>query len=293
MRRSMTASILVLAAVALSSCTGSQGSSTSAGAGGGAAVGAGPAAPPAPPAAAGQNAADKPAPDSADPAIVRTAEMSVRVRDVGAQADRARVIASALQGSVTSDERTGTGVDGTADLVLTVPTTVVGVAVTRVAALGTVSSQHASATDVSPSVADTDSRVANMRAAIARLRGLYARAGTITEVLAVEGQLSSREADLEALLATQRTLAARTALASVTVHLARLAVPPPPAPRHAAGFVGGLQRGWDGFVASLGWLLTAFGTVLPFLVAVGLLVGAATWVRRARRVVPVEPPAPG
>jgi hypothetical protein len=42
-----------------------------------------------------------------------------------------------------------------------------------------------------------------------------------------------------------------------------------PAPR--TGFVGGLQRGWDGFVATAVWIASAFATLLPFLVLLVLV----------------------
>jgi hypothetical protein len=121
-----------------------------------------------------------------------------------------------------------------------------------------------------------------MRAAIARLRGLYARAASVTEILAVETQLSPREANLEALEAQQRLLTEQISLAAISVHLRPVAVPPKPVHR-AGGVVHALEQGWAALVAATSWLLVAVATALPFLVVGALLGGAALYVRRVRR----------
>ena len=53
------------------------------------------------------------------------------------------------------------------------------------------------------------SRVASAQQAIVRLRTLYGKAAKVRDVIAIEGELNSREADLESLQAQQRALAAQ------------------------------------------------------------------------------------
>jgi hypothetical protein len=106
--------------------------------------------------------------------------------------------------------------------------------------------------------------------------------------VALEGELSKREADLEALQARQRTLADQTAQATVTVTLvgsdAPVVVPA------STGFVAGLRSGWDAFAGALVVALTVVGAVLPFAV---VLVPAALlvrwWVRRRTTQTPAAP----
>ncbi len=95
-------------------------------------------------------------------------------------------------------------------------------------------------------VADTSSRVASDQAAIAQLRALLKRAGSVAELLSVQNQIDPQESDLESMLAQQRALSRETAYATVTLSLlgpkaarlaAKAASPRPawPAGRRAAG----------------------------------------------------------
>jgi Domain of unknown function (DUF4349) len=226
-------------------------------------------------------------------ALVRNAELTVRVDDVGAKATRVGGIARRYGGEVYSDSRYGTGAEAKADIVIKVDPERMDGALGEVAALGTEQDRSSSTEDVTEQVADVDSRVASMKASIARVRALLSRAGSIGDLVAVEGELSRRESDLESLQARQRALAGQAALATVTVHLLAKRAPAAPAPARR-GFGSGLAGGWHAFTASVGWALTALGAVLPFgLLALLVLVGwrvAATRVSRAARRAPAPPP---
>jgi hypothetical protein len=280
MRRRVIATVIagLTGTAVITSCTSGSSSSGAGGESGlvaGPAIGAAAAAPNAPAPATKSSA-------PADPLVVRTGDLTVRVGDVPEQARRARAIAVAARGVVADEDESGERNDARIDLVLKVPTAASDLVLDRLSELGTTESRHVSSTDASPTVADIDSRVASMQAAIGRLRRLYGQAGTTTEVLGVETQLSKREADLEALQAQQHSLADQTARAAITLHLRQNATPPPPA-RAANGFVSGLTRGWSAFIATMTWTLGALATLLPFLVLSGLLVTGGVVLRRARR----------
>jgi hypothetical protein len=59
---------------------------------------------------------------------------------------------------------------------------------------------------------------------------------------------------------------------------------------HKSGFVAGLSRGWHAFLASLAWLLTVLGAILPFAVGIAL---AAWLVRLLIRRLPTRRPTSG
>jgi hypothetical protein len=132
---------------------------------------------------------------------------------------------------------------------------------------------------------DVDSRVKSAQASVERIRALLSEATTIGEVVRIESELARREADLESLLAQQRSLADQTALATLTVTvLAPDAVGP--APEEETGFLAGLERGWEALVGVVVVALTTFGVLLPFL-AVALIILtpiAAAWRRRRASV---------
>jgi hypothetical protein len=139
--------------------------------------------------------------------------------------------------------------------------------------------------------ADVDARVASIQASIARVRAILSRAERIGDVVSVEGELSRRTTELESLQARQRALAGQVNYATITLQLTadRAAAPAPPPDR--AGFVGGLRDGWHAFAATLGWVLTALGAVLPFLL-LAVPVVVALLLRRRRLTAAPSAPAP-
>lgn len=225
-------------------------------------------------------------------ARIRTADMSVTVRRAAAvatQADQADAIALRAGGEVDADERVG-GAHATATVRLRVPPAALTAVLHSLSRLGHETARQVSSVDVTQRVADVSSREVSARDAIARLRQLYGQARKVSDVLAVETELTQREADLESVQAQGRALSRETSMAAVTVRLQAAAVAS--GRRHAArgGFVGGLQRGWHAFTAATAWLATALGAVLPFAVLSAILAGAGWLVWRRRPVAAASPP---
>jgi hypothetical protein len=154
-----------------------------------------------------------------------------------------------------------------------------------VARLGTVEATTRTSDDVTADVADIDARVRNAQASLARVRALMTRATSIGDVVALEGELSKRQADLEALEARQRALADQTAQATVTVRLVSSGAPAP-APADETGFLAGLRAGWAAFTDFLSGTLTVVGALVPFLLVL-VPAGLVAWaVVRRRRPAP-------
>ena len=118
---------------------------------------------------------------------------------------------------------------------------------------------------------------------MARVRELMDRATKLSDVVELEGELSDRQADLEALLAQQASLKDRTSLATITLSLSETPVKKA-AKDEDPGFVDALAGGWGAFVTMLRWLSVAFGAVLPFAVVAALLV--LVWLRIVRPRLP-------
>ncbi len=149
--------------------------------------------------------------------------------------------------------------------------------------------QHAE--DVTQDVADVESRVASMQASIARVRAILSRAERIGDVVSVEGELSRRTTELESLQARQRALAGQVNYATITLQLtANRAAAPAPAPDRAGLRRAACSDGWHAFTATLGWVFTGLGAVLPFLLLA--LPVAVAWAALRRRRLSVAPSAP-
>ncbi|WP_078884121.1 DUF4349 domain-containing protein [Streptomyces sp. NRRL S-340] len=218
--------------------------------------------------------------------IVRTASVTVEVEDVGKALAAARAAAVEAGGYV-GDENTSRDAEGheRTRVVLRVPSGKYDEVLAGVQGTGRLVERSAKAEDVTGQVVDVDSRIRSQRASVARVRGLMDKAGSLADVVALESELSRREADLEALLAQQASLKDRTSLATITLSLS---VTPAPGTKDAddggPGFLDALAGGWHVFVTVVRWIALALGAVLPFAAAAALLTVA--WLRLVRPRLP-------
>ncbi len=116
------------------------------------------------------------------------------------------------------------------------------------------------ASDVTGEVADVTSRVTSARAAIAQLRALLRRAGSVNSLLNVQNQINAEESMLEELQAQQRALAHETSYATVSLRILSSRAPPVIHKRHSHGFLAGLSAGWRALKEVMTSLLTGAGS---------------------------------
>jgi hypothetical protein len=240
---------------------------------------------------AGFGTADATSPPAPNRALVKTADLTVRVPDVDKQARSAIQIARSHGGDVVADQRAGAADDANAQLTLEVPPDSFSGVLDQIAGLGEQVSRKSSTDDVTQQVADVNSRLESMRASLDRVRALYAKAVSIGDVIGIESEVATREADYEALQAQHRGLTKQAAHSMVNLQLLAKQVVVAHARKHSAGVLGGFARGWDAFVATARWSLGAVGTVLPFVVLFGGTGVVALWLRRRRGPAPASPPA--
>lgn len=220
-----------------------------------------------------------------DRAIIYTAEMTVRAKDVTAAADRARQIVTTAGGYLAMERSNArSGGKGSATLVFKIPPgNYPGTLDLLGRDLGTRESLQQNTEDVTEQVADVESRLKSAKAALDSLRTLLKRANTIGEVLDVEREVSNRESELESLQARQKTLASQTSVATLTLNLIGPTRVIQEEDDEPSGFLGGLRTGWRAFVTAVKIGLTLLGVLLPWLVLIGLLWLAVAFVLRLRR----------
>ncbi|MFF9497562.1 DUF4349 domain-containing protein [Streptomyces flaveolus] len=230
-------------------------------------------------------------PKAAASHIIRTASLTVQVKDVPKALDGARAAAENAGGYV-GDETTNRDEDGheRTRLVLRVPVGAYQDVLSELEGAGKLLERDAKAEDVTDQVVDVQSRIASQRASVARVRELMDRATKLSDVVTLEGELSSRQAELESLLARQASLKDRTSLATITLSLSETPVKKEVAEDDDPGFTDALAGGWDAFVTMLRWVAMVFGAVLPFAAVAALLV--LLWLRVVRPRLPRRPAAP-
>jgi Domain of unknown function (DUF4349) len=227
----------------------------------------------------------------AGPSIAIEARATVRADDVRAAVDgltglvarRGGRVASADIDYAPADE--GGAEESRATLVLAVPPEELAAVVDALEDLGTLVSFDQLAEDVTERLIDLDTRIANTRASVARVRALLEAATDIQGIVRLEAELTDREIELETLLASQRQLEDRVAMSTLTVEIvaapsaafgvvAREFEPPRP------GVAEAVADGWGAFVNAAYAVVLVLATVVPFLVLAAVLAIAVLWVRR-------------
>ncbi|MHC5260760.1 DUF4349 domain-containing protein [Streptomyces sp. UC4497] len=223
--------------------------------------------------------------------IIRTAHLSVRVKDVPDALDKARTAAENAGGMVGDEttDRDGHGHERSR-VTLRVPQESYEDVLDQLAGSGRLLERNVTAKDVTDQVVDVESRIKSQRASVARVRELMDRAEKLSDVVTLEGELGTRQSELEALLAQQDSLKDRTSLATITLRLTET-----PSPAQAADddpdLLDALSGGWDAFTTTLKWIGIALAAVLPFAALLALVAFLAFKpLRRLRRGAPQPQP---
>jgi hypothetical protein len=245
--------------------------------------------------------------DAADRQVIRTANVTLNVVVVSTNtgaADDQKAEQDAVDAALTRvrDIPSGAGYVSAAEgrgltqsITLRVPADGYNSAMDLLVGIAPIVSRQETTQDVTSQMIDITSRMETMTASVNRVRALLSKADKIGDVIAIESELTSREADLESLQRQQAALSGQTSLSTITVvvqgsitGVKPIVKPKPPAPPAArSGFLGGLANGWDAVRKLVHGGLTVVGTLIPFLPLVLILViGAVIWRRRVRRAVP-------
>jgi hypothetical protein len=229
-------------------------------------------------------------------AVIYTASVELHSDDVAKARLDVLAIVDRYRGEV-AEEETASGEQGSlahARLVLRVPSGDYAEAKKDLEQVAEFGSSTGGAEDVTTQVIDNQARIRAQARGVHRLERLIGRAADLSEVIALENQLTRRQADLDSLRSQQAYLTDQTALATITVNIAsddRAGSDE----RAAGGFLAGLGDGWRGLTAFVTGTLTAVGLLLPFAVLFALL-GIPAWLAtRAvrRRRAPGAPPEAG
>jgi len=242
--------------------------------------------------------ADNPSPTDPQQALIKKGNVSLRADDVGkAQFDVQRVV-DAHNGKVTEEKTTtdDSGAPAYTRMVVRVPVaefdeTMAGFKEVESAEL---ESANTSEDDVTAKLIDTRTRMEVQRRSIERISVLFDRAQSIRDIMAIEAQLSRRQADLESLQRQAAYLQNQSSQSTIVVSIDQ--IPAKKAVKEKdddTGFLAGLSAGWGGLKTFAVGLATVVGAVLPWLVVLVVLgIPALLVLRAARRRHPHPAPEP-
>lgn len=268
-------------------------------------------------ASAGQDSAATPAPPNTpqttpvEPLIITTAAMAVMVKDLDPAVAAVRSIAASYGAEIanlSSSQGEGGGIvvplpqattGGTtpgpaqAQITLRVPADQLAAVENAVGALGTVLNTSSSSDDVTQQHVDLSARLKNLQAEEARLRTFFTQAKNVTEMLAIDAELSRVRGEIESMQAQLALLERQAARATLTIALTQPAPIVSPGSSTGWGFLEAITAGTRAAASLLRAGITGIIALAPL--AVLALLAWAVWrlVRRARRPRPaaVDEPA--
>jgi hypothetical protein len=197
------------------------------------------------------------------------------------------VSVSAPQSTVTDAERIATEAGGfvqdsswnpanefgpeSAYLTIRVPVDQLDTVLSSLESLGTVDSMSRSKSDVTLAVTDLNARIASLQQSLNDLRTLQAQATNVGDLITVESAISSRQADLDSLLAQQTYLTDQVDMSTISLTLtgARGTTPTNDT------FWDGLVAGWNSLAVAGSALIVAVGFALPWIVLLAIVAGIA------------------
>jgi len=204
--------------------------------------------------------------------VIVTGSMYMTVENPLAAADEAATIVKDAGGRIDARDETApdewTG--GSATLTLRIPANRLDAVVEDLRALGTVDQLATTASDVTNEVTDLDAHISTLRASTQRIEALLVEAKDISDIIKLEDELASRQAQLESLEAQQRGLGDQVSLSTIELSLTTVAVAivEDDSPET---FFDGLASGWNGLTSFISGALVVFGVLLPWLVVMALI----------------------
>lgn len=231
------------------------------------------------------SASDAAATPETERSIIATGAISLASKDVGAARREVQRIVDAQGGDVT-EENTETNDDGIttyARMVIRVPSSKFSASMEALEEAAFLRSSTRGSEDVTTQVIDTKARVRAQEASLKRVELLLAEADSLKDVIWIESQLTSRQAELDSLKSQQAWLEDQTSLSTITVdistHHREVQEETEETP---SGFVAGLKGGTRALGAILVTVATIVGALLPFAV-LALVLGLPVWLVARRR----------
>jgi len=206
--------------------------------------------------------------------------MSMTVDDVAAASGDAQEIVGRAGGRVENRDESRDEGDEWSTLAMRIPADRLEPVVAELRELGEVDHVTTTSTDVTDAVRDIDARLGALESTLERLSSFQAEAESVDDLLAIEREVSDRQAELERLRAEQASYTDQVDYSSLSLELRSegTAAPLPDT------FWGGLAVGWNALVGFVGGVVVVFGALLPWLVVFGGLALLVIWVtRRLRR----------
>lgn len=230
-----------------------------------------------------EDSAANAAPEDQDRSLIVTGELYITVEDPLVAADQAANIVQSAGGRIDARSETAPqGRDGgSASLTLRIPADELDAVVDDLRELGTVDHFATNARDVTTEVTDLEAKISTLRDSTDRIQDLLADAKDIKDIITLEDELASRQAELQSLEAQQRGLDDQVSMS--TIDLSLTTEPVVIVDDSPQTFWDGVVSGWNGLVSFVSGALVVLGVLLPWAVLAALITVGVVVAVRARR----------
>jgi hypothetical protein len=212
--------------------------------------------------------------------LITTGNATLAVEDPFAAAEQIADLVEGAGGRVEArDERAETAEEpGSASMTLRIPADRVSATLDALDKLGEVRDRHVETLDVTGTAQDLDARIAALRTSTDRLRELMAEADRTADLIEIEAELATRQAELDSRVSERNRLSDEVAMS--TLHVEIVAESSPAAQAKPGGFLGGLSAGWSALVSTFNVVVLVLGAIIPWLALAGVVLLAVVGVRR-------------
>ena len=223
-----------------------------------------------------------------DTKIIRTAYVTIEVKDVTGTVDSLKNLVTAKGGYVSSSSISeGYNNRLTGTIVLRVPAAEFENTLAGVKAVGTVKAVSTQGEDVTEQYVDLEAQKTSYQNQLAQYNAIMKRAENVSDVIEIQQQIDRVQTELDRLEGQMRYLNSRLDLSTITVSVQE---PEPVGGETGHNFITTINQGIDGFFGMVDALIILFFTVLP-LVILGLIgYGIYRW-RKPKQPEPVKAPA--
>jgi hypothetical protein len=235
------------------------------------------------------------APDEAvDRELITTGNATLAVEDPFEAAEQIADLVEEAGGRVEArDEQAATDDEpGSASMTLRIPADRVSATLDALDELGEMRDRHVETVDVTGTAQDLDARIEALRTSTDRLRELMAEADRTSDLIEIESELSTRQAELDSKVSERNRLSDEVAMSTLQVDI--VAESSPAAQAEPDGFLGGLTAGWSALVNTFNVVVLVLGAITPWLAVAGVVLLIVVGVRRqlAKNRPPLPPTAP-
>ncbi len=195
---------------------------------------------------------------------------------------------SIFRADVSIGERLEDGsVNGGGTVVVKIPPALLDGLITDLSGIARVSNVSQQTEDVTDQLIDLEIRIRQARTGIEQIEALYAQATELEDLIEIEQELARRQIELERLLAAERGVEGRVALATLTVTIRYEPVPAADEvaekPTGDDGIADAFRNGWDAFAGAMFAVGFVLAIAAPFLALAGAVLVVAWLVTRFRR----------